>query len=49
MYVRSELAPAMIVAQEVAYDREDNAESLKRDVPTGTNDLGNVRDRIARM
>ena len=42
MYIRSELAPAMAVANKIAYNREDDAEGLERDVPAGTNDLGRL-------
>lgn len=41
MDVRCELAPAVAVAEEVAYDCEDGAEGLDRDVPAGADDLVN--------
>lgn len=40
MDVRSELAPAVFVAKEVAYYCEDDAEGLEGDVPTGADNLG---------
>ena len=39
MDVGSELAPAVVVAKEVAHDSEDDADRLERNMPAGTNDL----------
>lgn len=39
MDIGSELAPAVAVAQKVPYDREDDTEGLKGDMPAGADDL----------
>ncbi len=39
MYIGSELAPAVVVAEKVAYDGKDDANGLEGDVPAGADDL----------
>lgn len=46
MNVRCKLAPAVGVAQEVAYDREYCAENLDRDVEAGADDLKKARRQL---
>ena len=36
----------MAVANKIAYNREDDAEGLERDVPAGTNDLGRLEPEL---
>ena len=46
MDVRCKLAPAVGVAQEVAYDGEDGADHLDRDVEPGADDLKKARRQL---
>ena len=46
MDVRCKLAPAVGVAQEVAYDGEDGADNLDRDVEAGADDLKKARRQL---